>query len=134
VTAGLGIPTVAQRGFVRAYNLAIVGHASKDYGHVHVDANVGINVFELEGPRAYQPWVALAATYAATSKLAFALEPHYFADAAPLASRDTGAIAAVGFTARSWLVIDGAVDVVASEPRSVTAIAGVSIAPVRLWR
>ena len=49
-----------------------------------------------------------------------ALEPHYLADATPLAARD-------------WLVIDAAIDVVGWDQRSVTAIVGASIAPVRLW-
>lgn len=133
VTASISVPTPAQRGYARVYDAAIVGHASKDLGSFHVDLNAALVVDQLGGPRAYQPWAALAATYAATSRVSLALEPHYFADAAPLAARDAGVIAAVELAARSWLVIDGAIDAVASEPRSLTAIIGVSIAPARLW-
>ena len=84
-------------------------------------------------PRAYQRWTALAATYAATSRTAIALEPHYLAEASPFAARDAGAIAAVEVAARDWLVIDAAIDVVGWDQRSVTAIVGASLAPARLW-
>jgi hypothetical protein len=133
VTASLSIPTVAQRGYVQNYDLALTGHASKDVGSLHLDFNIGLMIDQLEGPRAEQPWIALAATYAVTKTFAVALEPHYFADAAPLAPRDAGVIAAVELAARGWLVVDAAVDAIGWDQRSLTAIVGLSIAPVRLW-
>jgi hypothetical protein len=34
---------------------------------------------------------------------------------------------------RKWLVIDVAIDATATEPRALTGLAGISLAPVRLW-
>ena len=68
-----------------------------------------------------------------TPKLSIALEPHCFADASPAAPRDLGAIAALGFAARPWLVIEGAVDAIGWSQRSVTALVGMSIIPGRIW-
>jgi hypothetical protein len=34
---------------------------------------------------------------------------------------------------RGWLVVDAAVDAIGWDQRSLTAIVGLSIAPVRLW-
>ena len=133
VTVSASVPTVAQRGYVRAYDAAVVIHASKDVGHLHLDANVGLTADDLGGGRALQPWAAVAATWPVTKRVAIAVEPHYFADAAPLAPRDGGAIVALEVAARGWLIVDGAVDAVGWGPRSVAAIVGVSIAPARLW-
>jgi hypothetical protein len=133
VTASVSVPTVAQRGYVRAYDGAVVVHASKDVGHVHLDVNLGLIADDLGGARAYQPWAAVAATYPLTSRISIALEPHYFADASPVAPRDAGAIVAVEVAVRGWLVLDGAIDAVGLEPRSLAALVGVSIAPARLW-
>ncbi len=134
VTTWVFVPTVAQRGYVRTYDLLTTAHASKDEGHFHFDLTAGLEVFQLDGPRSYQPWVAFATTYALTSKLSAALEPHYFADAAPLAARDVGAMAAVEYAARTWFVIDGALVVTGWDQGAVTAMVGVSLAPARLWR
>jgi hypothetical protein len=133
VTTSVSVPTASQRGYTRTYDLGIVGHASKDVGRLHLDFNVGLVVYQLGGPRAYQPFSAFAATYAATPRVSLAIEPHYIADASPLGSRDAGAIAAVEIAARSWLVVDAAIDVIGWDQRAVIAIAGVSIAPGRLW-
>ncbi len=133
VTASASLPTVAQRGYVRAYDAELVVHASKDAGALHLDVNAGLYADDLGGARAYQPWVAAAATYPLGKRISLAIEPHYFADASPIAGRDAGAIVAIEVAPRGWLVFDGALDAVASEPRAIAAIAGVSIAPARLW-
>jgi hypothetical protein len=133
VTASVSVPTASQRGYERIYAAGVVAQASKDLGHLHGDLDAGLTAEQLGGPRAYQPWAACAATYAVTPRLSVALEPHYFADASPFASRDAGAIAAVELTARDWLVVDAALDVTLWDQRAVMAIVGVSIAPVRLW-
>jgi hypothetical protein len=61
------------------------------------------------------------------------LEPHAFGDASPFATRDVGAIAAVAFSIRPWIVVDSAIDVAVAEPRAVAALVGVSLAAVRVW-
>jgi hypothetical protein len=104
-------------------------HASKDAGRYHVDVNIGLDAWR----NVRQPYAAIAVSRALTGRWSVAIEPHYFAYAEPLAQRDGGAIGALAFAARSWLVIDAAIDAVAIGPRAVAALAGVSIAPVRLW-
>jgi hypothetical protein len=133
LTLAAGAPTWSQQGYTRAYDLFATAHASKDWGKLHVDWNAGLYAWQVEGPVHYQPFTALAASYALTSRLSVALEPHYFGYAEPLAPRDAGAIAAVGYALRPWLVLDAAVDVVFADQGSVAGIAGVSVAPARLW-
>jgi hypothetical protein len=133
VTLAAGFPTFVQQGYTRAYDLFATAHASKDYGKLHLDWNAGIYAWQIQGPVHYQPFTALAASYALSSRLSVALEPHYFAYALPLAPRDGGAIAAVGYALRPWLVFDAAVDVVFADQSSVAGIAGVSVAPAHLW-
>ena len=133
LTVTASVPTVAQRGYTRSYDLFAVAHASKDYGKLHLDWNVGFALLQLERPVVTQRFTAIAATYALTGRLSATLEPHYFSDADPAAPRDVGAIVAIGYAIRPWLVLDGAVDVVFADQGSVAGLAGISIAPVRLW-
>ncbi len=104
-------------------------HASKDAGPYHVDVNAGLDASR----SVRQPYAAVAVSRAFATRWSAAIEPHYFAYAEPLAQRDGGAIAALAFAARPWLVIDAAIDAIAIGPRAVAVLAGVSIAPVRLW-
>jgi hypothetical protein len=80
-----------------------------------------------------QPFAAVALSHAISTRWSATIEPHYFAYAEPLAPRDGGAIAAVAFAVRPWLVIDAAIDGVAIGPHALAGLAGVSIAPVRIW-
>ena len=133
VTASISVPTVAEMGYVQVYDAELVAHASKDVGKLHLDANVGVIANDLGAKRVLQPFVAVAATYPLTKTVALAIEPHYFADAAPFAHRDLGAIGAIEVAVRGWLVFDAAIDAVYRDQRSIAVIAGASIAPARLW-
>jgi hypothetical protein len=132
-TVAASVPTAAQEGYARAYDLFATAHASKDLGKWHVDWNAGLYAWQLEGPVAYQGFTALAASYAITGKLSATVEPHYFSEAAPISPRDAGAIGAIAYAVRTWLVIDGAIDVVFEDQSSVAGLVGISIAPVRVW-
>jgi hypothetical protein len=133
LTVTASVPTASQQGYTRAYDLFASGHASNDYGKLHLDWLVGLNAWQLDGPVSYQGWTALAATYPLTDRLSAMLEPHYFTDAAPIAPRDAGVMAAVAYAIRPSLVIDTAVNVVLANEGSVTWLLGISLAPVRLW-
>jgi hypothetical protein len=133
ITAAASIPMPAQEGYTPITDVFLTAHASKDFGKLHVDANAGLYAWQVEGPVAYQPFAVAAGTYAVTEKLGIALEPHYFAYAQPVAPREFGVLAAAEYAARSWLVIDIAVERVFLDQGSVAALAGVSFAPVRLW-
>jgi hypothetical protein len=133
ITLAASIPTVAEEGYTRQTDLFVTAQASKDFGKLHVDANAGLYAWQLAGPVGYQPFVVIAGTYAVTSKRGLALEPHYLANAAPAESLDVGVLAAAEYAIRSWLVVDAAFEVTFADPGSVTGLAGLSIAPVRLW-
>lgn len=132
-TAAVSIPTPAQEGYAPTTSAFFTAHASKDYAKLHVDANAGLYVWQIDQQPAYQAFVVAAATYAVTSKLGIALEPHYFAYAEPVAPRDFGVLGAAEYAARPWLVVDVAVERTFLDPGSFTALAGISLAPVRLW-
>jgi hypothetical protein len=133
VTATASLPTAAQTAYAHVTDGFVVAQASKDYGKLHLDANAGLDAWRLEGSPLYQPYAAVAASLPVTDRLSATVEPHAFADASPIAPRDIGVIAAVGFTARPWLVVDAAVDATVVEPTAIAGLVGVSIAPVRLW-
>ena len=134
LTVTASIPTASQRGYTRIYDLFVTAHASKDYGSLHLDWNVGVDAWQLAGPTSAQPFTALAATYAVTPRTGVTLEPHYFADASPIAPRDVGLVAAATYSLRSWLVVDVAADVVVAAQASATLLVGVSLAPIRVAR
>jgi hypothetical protein len=130
-----GVPSFSQAGYTRIYDLFAQLHASKDNGKLHLDGIAGLGAWQLEGPVKYQPYVAVAATYPLSKRVAASLEPHYYADAAPIAPHDGGAMLAVAFAIRPWLVVDGALDVVLfADQTSEIGLFGISIAPVRLWQ
>jgi hypothetical protein len=133
LSGGLTVPTFAQQGYARAVDAFATLHVSKDIGSVHLDGNVGLIAWALDGATSYQEWAALAASYALTARWSIAIEPHLFADAPPNAAHDGGALAAVGFTPNPRVVIDAAVYAVATQPQSLAALVGVSLAPARLW-
>jgi hypothetical protein len=123
ITATAALPTHGP------FAASVVAAASKDLGAYHFDGNAGIAV----GQSVVQPYVSLAVTRPLSDRWSATIEPHYFAYAEPLAPRDGGAIVAVAFAPKPWLVIDVAVDGVAIGPRAIAGLAGLSIAPVRLW-
>ncbi len=133
ITAAVGIPNPPQRGYVRVYDATLTGAASKDLAPLHFDFNLGVELFQIDASPTAQLFTALAATYPATKQLSVAFEPHYFAAASTFASRDVGVMGAVEYSVRTWLVFDAALDVTFLEPRAVTGLFGVSIAPVRIW-
>jgi hypothetical protein len=120
-------PSVAVTIAASVHDVFATLHASKDYSKLHLDWNVGLEV------RHTQAFTALAASYPITAQLSATVEPHYFADAAPSAPHDAGAMAALAYAVRPWLVVDAAVEYVIADHRSVTGLAGLSIAPIRLW-
>jgi hypothetical protein len=133
ITATVSAPTPAQTGYAHLTDAFATAHASKDLGKLHLDADAGVIAWRLEASVVYQPWAAVAATYAVTDRIGIAVEPHAFGDASPVAAQDYGAIAAVEAAAKGWLIIDAAVDVTLSTPQAIAALVGASIAPVRLW-
>jgi hypothetical protein len=133
LSIGANIPTASQPGYTRTYDLLVTLHGSKDIGKLHLDGVLGLQAFQIDGPVSYQPWAAVAATVPIDERFAVALEPHYYADAAPLAARDAGVMLALVYTVRPDVVIDVAALLVGWDQRSVAGLAGITFAPARLW-
>jgi hypothetical protein len=115
----------------------LTAHASKDMGPIHVDWNVGADVWwgAGGGEPAAQPFTALALSASPTPPFGFAVEGYVFGDAQPYTSRDGGVRAAVTLTPRPWMVFDFGGDV-GSFPSTHTysLFVGMTVVPVVFWR
>jgi hypothetical protein len=135
VGAQLGLPTFRAYGYARHDDAFFTAFASKDIGPVHVDWNVGAYVWGIETSDATQLFTALALSTAVSSVVGVAVEGYGFTNAAPFASHDGGARAAVGFTARPWLIVDAGGDVgFFPSVRSCSLFLGLTVIPVVFWR
>jgi hypothetical protein len=114
-----------------------IGYVSKDFGPIHADLNVGLEVFwGLPGAdAAAQPYVALALSATLAGPLGVALEPYVFRSAVPYAARDGGIRPAITLTPRPWLVFDFGGDAgFFPSTRAYSLFAGMTVVPVTFWR
>ncbi|HZS40389.1 MAG TPA: hypothetical protein VFF06_26335 [Polyangia bacterium] len=133
-SAALSVPIGAQPGYVRTYDSFLTAYVTKDVRRLHLDLNLGVNLWRLDGPVLIQPWIALAASIELPRRFTAMLELYYFTDAAPIAPRDGGTLIAAAYAARSWLVVDLGFDVGwIQEQRAVSAFTGLTIIPGILW-
>ena len=128
-------PTFEGVGYSRNHDAFFTGFASKDLGPIHVDLNLGANIYRLEAPQA-QAFAALALS-ASLPRTPFSagLEGYVFSDASPVASRDAGARFFVGLSPRTWLVFDFGGDVgFFPSTRAYSMFVGMTIVPVLFFR
>jgi hypothetical protein len=115
----------------RFTNLFFTGHASKDFGWLHADANVGWNLWHLDAPHP-QTWYALSFATTIHEPLGVALEAYRFSDARPAAPHDGGIRAVIALAFRQWALIDLGADAgFYPTTRAYTIFVGTTIAPVR---
>ncbi|HEX3765866.1 MAG TPA: transporter [Kofleriaceae bacterium] len=134
VSAALNIPTAAARGYTRTYDALFTAYVTKDIGWLHADWNVGLNVWRIADSPRHQAWIALSLSVHLPRQLGADLEGYYFSDAAPISLRDSGILAAVTYSLRTWLVLDAGADAgLVRSTRTVSAFAGVTAIPARLW-
>jgi hypothetical protein len=134
LSAQVSLPTFPATGYSRSDNAFFVGYLSKDLGPVHVDWNVGIDVWRLNDSPITQEFTALALSASLPASLGLALEAYAFSDALPVAARDGGLRAALTVTARSWLVLDFGGDAGwFPSTRAYSLFFGMTIVPVVLW-
>ena len=135
ITGQLGIPTFEADDYQRVYDAFLIGHASKDISWLHVDWNVGVNLWRIEQSPLAQGFTALALSTSLPPPFSIAVEGYAFTDAAPLASHDGGIRAAVGMTPRPWLVFDIGGDAgFFPSTRAYTVFVGMTIVPFVWWR
>jgi hypothetical protein len=133
-SAAVSVPTVADPGYVRATDLLAIAYVTKDVGPIHADFNVGWNQFGGDSGALSQQWVALALSASLPAPFGVMVENYYFTDAAPLASRDGGALFAVSHAPRPWLTFDLGGDVgYFPGTRAFSAFFGMSIVPFLVW-
>jgi hypothetical protein len=113
------------------------GHASKDLGPVHIDWNVGLDIWWGDGGNSAvtQPFTALALSASPLPPFGLALEGYAFASAQPYAPRDGGVRAAITSTPRPWMVFDFGGDVGwFPSTRAFSLFVGMTLVPVIFWR
>jgi len=95
---------------------------------------VGENVWSIEGDPQSQEFVALALSTGLALGFGVMAEGYSFTDAAPIAARDGGLLAAVSYSPKPWLVFDLGVDIgLIHATRIVSVFAGMTVVPVRFW-
>jgi len=120
---------------VRMDDGILTGHASKDIGSLHVDWNVGLDLWRLDATRVSQGFTALAFSTSLQPPFSIAIEGYAFSDAGPVAPRDAGVRIVVATTPRPWLVFDVGGDAgLFPSTRSFSAFVGMTVIPVVLWR
>jgi hypothetical protein len=135
VSVEASVPTFRAQGAPRDDDAFFTAFASKDVGWLHIDWNVGVDVWRVEEEPAAQAFTAFALSASPLPPFGVAVEGYYFSDAAPLAPRDGGIRVALSVASRSWLVADVAGDVgFFPSTRAYSFFFGMTIIPAVLWR
>jgi hypothetical protein len=136
ISAAIGLPSSAagvQSGYTPTYDLFTTIYVSKDFDRLHADLNMGVNLWQL-GTVLFQPWTSLALSTDLGHHLTAMAESYVFGSAAPVSPPDAGILMAVAFGARSWLVLDGGIDVgLWPSTRTISAFVGFTILPVNFY-
>jgi len=130
------IPTFERPGYLLTYDAFLTGYATKDFGPVHNDTNVGVNFWRLEDAPLTQVFAASAFSLSLPPQwLQVMLEGYAYSDASPVASRDAGIIFAFSETLAPWFVLDQGADLALfRSTRSYSLFVGFTVVPAVLWR
>ena len=134
ISAAASIPTFPSQGYLRTYDGLLTGYVTNDFGPIHADLNVGLNLWRIEDPLP-QEWAALALSMNLSAPFGVMAESYVFSDASPVASRDGGFLFAFSETPRTWLVFDQGGDVgFFPATRAYSVFIGMTVIPAVLWR
>jgi hypothetical protein len=135
LSGAASLPMPAATGYLRrGYDAFFILYVTKDVRWLHVDFNVGVNLWQLDATPRAQPWAALAMSTALPRGFGPMIELYCFADAAPVAPRDGGLLVALGYQPRNWIVLDAGGDVgLVQSTRAVSAFVGATIIPMDVW-
>ena len=135
VSAAASIPTFRRAGYLRTYDGLFTGYVTKDMGPVHVDLNLGLNIWRIEEHPLPQEFAALAVSMNVVAPLAVMIEAYTFTNASPVATRDAGLLFAISQSPRPWLVFDEGGDLgFFPSTRAYSLFVGATIIPAVLWR
>jgi hypothetical protein len=135
VSATLSVPTFAgQTGYTRIVDLFLVGYASKDFGPIHADLNLALNLWRIDGTAEPQPWAALSFSTNITTRFGADLEGYVFGSADPVATKDAGVLAALTFTPSPFITFDAGGDVsLFRDVRSYSLFVGLTVVLANLY-
>lgn len=127
----IALPTLqGQKGYVRTYDVAFTGYVTKRFGPLELDLNAGLTELRVDGAPVSQGLGALAFTLTLPSPFGLMWEAYEFTDAAPLAARDGGALAAITLAPKPWMIFDAGMDAsLFPSTRSYSAFVGVTFSP-----
>jgi hypothetical protein len=128
-------PVSSAPGFIRSVDLLYTIYVTKDFRWLHADLNLGLNLWQLDGPTKAAPWAALALSVELPRRFTVMAENYYFVDASPIAPQDGGLLIAVAYAPRSWLVFDVGGDIgYFQAQRPISVFAGMTVVPVDFWQ
>jgi hypothetical protein len=131
LSASLSVPTFKSTGYERAYNGIFTAYATKDFGPLHFDLNVGVNAAGFDKVATGQGYAALAAETEFTHEFGAILEGYVFSDAQPYSAEDAGIVFAFTHSPEPWLVFDVGGDVsLYQSTRVYSTFFGMTIIPV----
>ncbi len=134
-SAQVSLPTFPAAGYVRETDLIFVGYASKDLKPIHVDWNVGLDLWRLGDSTRAQGYTSLVLSTALPAHFGVEGEGYIFSGAGSAANHDGGLRGVVTFSPRPWLVFDAGADAgFFRSVRGYTLFAGMTIIPVVFWR
>ena len=134
VSAQASIPTFRRAGYLRTYDALLTAYVTKDLGPIHVDSNVGLNVWRIDDPLV-QVYTATAFSMNLLPTFQVMAEGYVYSGASPVAARDAGTLFAVSETLAPWLVLDEGADVALfRDTRSFSLFVGLTIVPAVFWR
>jgi hypothetical protein len=134
ISVQASIPTFRRAGYLRTYDALLTVYVTKDLGPVHVDSNVGLNLWRIDDPLA-QVFSATAFSINLAPPFQAMAEGYVFSNASPVAARDAGILVAVSETLAPWLVLDEGADLALfRDTRSFSLFVGLTIVPAVFWR
>jgi hypothetical protein len=124
-------PTFEATGYARNHDALFTGYASKDVGPIHLDLNVGANVYRLEAPLTQGFGAFAASASLPDTPFGVAIEGYAFSDAAPATKRDAGIRSFIAVSPRPWWVFDVGGDIgLVAATRAYSLFVGMTIVPV----
>jgi len=117
-----------------AYGGQVIGYVTKDFDWLHADLNLGLNQWWLDGKSITQGLAALALSVELPAHFGVMLEHYQFSDAAPVAPKDGGVLAALTYSPKPYVTLDLGGDVATyTETRAYSLFLGMTFIAIDLW-
>ena len=126
---------LAVPGFeARARGGQLTAYVTKDFGWLHVDLNLAVNLWWIAGDPATQRGAALAFSTTLGRGFGVMAEGYVFSSAAPVGPKDGGLLGALTYAPMPYLMFDVGGDVgLFPSSRAYSVFAGLTVILVDLW-